>query len=82
MTRLSLKKSVDIGFLPILCATPLIMADPLGYYAEQGIKANLLKRAGWALVRDQMMNRELDAAHFWHRCQLPSILDLAQPSRI
>ena len=64
MTRLSLKKSVDIGFLPILCATPLIMADPLGYYAEQGIKANLLKRAGWALVRDQMMNRELDAAHF------------------
>lgn len=58
------KKSVDIGFLPILCATPLIMADPLGYYAEQGIKANLLKRAGWALVRDQMMNRELDAAHF------------------
>ena len=41
------------------------MADPLGYYAEQGIKANLLKRAGWALVRDQMMNRELDAAHFF-----------------
>lgn len=22
------KKSVDIGFLPILCSTPLIMADP------------------------------------------------------
>lgn len=58
------KKQVDIGFLPILCATPLIMADPLGYYQEQGIKANLMKRAGWALVRDQMMNRELDATHF------------------
>lgn len=58
------KKEVKIGFLPILCATPLIMADPMGFYQEQGIKANLLKRAGWALVRDQMMNRELDAAHF------------------
>ena len=58
------KKQVDIGFLPILCATPLIMADPMGFYQEQGIKANLLKRAGWALVRDQMMNRELDATHF------------------
>ncbi|MFW2176375.1 MULTISPECIES: CmpA/NrtA family ABC transporter substrate-binding protein [unclassified Moraxella] len=58
------KKTVDIGFLPILCATPLIMADPLGYYQEQGIKANLQKRASWALVRDQMMNRELDATHF------------------
>lgn len=29
----------------------------MGFYQEQGIKANLLKRAGWALVRDQMMNR-------------------------
>lgn len=58
------KKSVDIGFLPILCSTPLIMAHPLGYYEEQGISANLHKRAGWALVRDQMMNRELDATHF------------------
>ena len=58
------KKEVKIGFLPILCATPLIMADPMGFYQEQGIKANLLKRAGWALVRDQMMNLELDAAHF------------------
>lgn len=58
------KKDVKIGFLPILCATPLIMADPMGLYQEQGIKANLLKRAGWALVRDQMMNRELDATHF------------------
>ncbi len=58
------KKQVNIGFIPILCATPLIMADPLGYYQEQGVKANLLKRAGWALVRDQMMNHELDATHF------------------
>lgn len=58
------KSVVNIGFLPILCAAPLIMAEPLGYYAEQGLKVNLQKRAGWALVRDQMMNRELDATHF------------------
>ena len=37
------KKTLNVAFLPILCATPLIMADPLGYYAEQGIKVNLLK---------------------------------------
>ncbi|WP_435931616.1 ABC transporter substrate-binding protein [Moraxella bovoculi] len=58
------KKDLTIGFIPIICSTPLIMADPLGYYAEQGINAKLVKRAGWALVRDQMMNRELDATHF------------------
>lgn len=58
------KKELTIGFIPIICSTPLIMADPLGLYAEQGIHAKLVKRAGWALVRDQMMNRELDATHF------------------
>lgn len=58
------KKQVDIGFIPIVCSVPLIMADPLGYYQEQGIQANLVKRAGWALVRDQMINGKLDATHF------------------
>lgn len=58
------KKQVDIGFIPIVCSVPLIMADPLGYYAEQGLKANLVKRAGWALVRDQMIHEQLDATHF------------------
>lgn len=58
------KKQLTIGFIPILCSTPLIMAEPLGYYAEQGLDATLVKRAGWALVRDQMMSGKLDATHF------------------
>lgn len=58
------KKELTIGFIPILCSTPLIMADPLGYYAEQGIRTKLVKRAGWALIRDQLMSRQLDASHF------------------
>ncbi|UNU72553.1 ABC transporter substrate-binding protein [Moraxella nasovis] len=58
------KKELTIGFIPIICATPLIMAEPFGLYAEQGLNVSLVKRAGWALVRDQMMNRELDATHF------------------
>ncbi len=68
------KKTLNVAFLPILCATPLIMADPLGYYAEQGIKVNLLKRAGWALVRDQMMAGSLDASHFL--APMPLAMDL------
>ena len=31
------KKDLKIGFIPITCATPLIMADPLGFYREQGL---------------------------------------------
>jgi nitrate/nitrite transport system substrate-binding protein len=57
------KRDLNIGFLPITCATPLIIADPMGFYKEQGLNVSLQKVAGWALVRDRMLNRELDASH-------------------
>lgn len=58
------KKELKIGFIPITCATPLIMAHPLGFYEKQGLKVDLMKTAGWALVRDKMVSREYDASHF------------------
>jgi nitrate/nitrite transport system substrate-binding protein len=58
------KKDLKIGFIPITCATPLIMADPLGFYRKQGLSVTLNKTAGWALIRDKMLNKEHDASHF------------------
>lgn len=58
------KKNLKIGFIPISCATPLIMADPMDLYKAQGLDVQLQKIAGWALVRDRMLNKELDASHF------------------
>jgi nitrate/nitrite transport system substrate-binding protein len=58
------KKDLKIGFIPITCASPLIMADPLGFYRQQGLSVQLMKTAGWALIRDKIMNREYDATHF------------------
>jgi nitrate/nitrite transport system substrate-binding protein len=58
------KKELKIGFIPITCASPLIMADPLGFYRQQGLSVQLMKTAGWALIRDKIMNREVDATHF------------------
>jgi nitrate/nitrite transport system substrate-binding protein len=57
------KRDLAVGFLPITCATPLIAAEPLGLYREQGLNVTLRKVGGWALVRDQMLNHELDASH-------------------
>ena len=45
------KKELKIGFIPITCASPLIMADPLGFYRQQGLTVQLMKTAGWALMR-------------------------------
>lgn len=58
------KKDLKIGFIPITCASPLIMADPLGFYRQQGLNVTLQKTAGWALIRDKIMNKEYDATHF------------------
>lgn len=58
------KKDLNIGFIAITCAAPLIMADPLGFYRKQGLNVTLNKVAGWALIRDKMINKELDASQF------------------
>jgi nitrate/nitrite transport system substrate-binding protein len=58
------KKDLKVGFIPITCATPLIMAHPLGFYKQQGLNVEVVKTAGWALIRDKMLNKEYDATHF------------------
>jgi nitrate/nitrite transport system substrate-binding protein len=57
------KKELTVGFVPITCATPIIMADPMGFYSREGLKVSLVKTAGWALIRDKLLNREADASH-------------------
>src|SRR6202008_5017906 len=51
------KKDLKIGFIAITCASPLIMADPLGFYKKEGLNVQLMKTAGWALIRDKMINK-------------------------
>lgn len=57
------KKDLKVGFIPITCATPIIMAHPLGIYAKQGLNVEVVKTAGWAVVRDKTINKEYDASH-------------------
>ena len=57
------KKDLKVGFIPITCATPIIMAAPLGFYKKQGLDVEVVKTAGWAVVRDKTLNKEYDAAH-------------------
>lgn len=57
------KKDLKIGFIPITCATPIIMAHPMGFYAKHGLNVEVIRTAGWAVIRDKAMNKEYDAAH-------------------
>lgn len=57
------KTRLKVGFIPITCATPIIMAHPLGYYARHGLDVEVVKTAGWAVIRDKALAAEYDAAH-------------------
>jgi nitrate/nitrite transport system substrate-binding protein len=57
------KRDLKIGFIPITCATPIIMAHPMGFYQRHGLNVEVIRTAGWAVIRDRSIAREYDAAH-------------------
>jgi nitrate/nitrite transport system substrate-binding protein len=57
------KKSLKVGFIPITCATPIIMAKPMGFYERYGMNVEVVKMPSWGAVRDSAIAGELDAYH-------------------
>ena len=57
------KRDLKIGFIPITCATPIIMAEPMGFYRKHGLAAQVFKASSWAMIRDTSINGETDATH-------------------
>src|SRR4029078_12917210 len=57
------KKDLKVGFIPITCGTPIIMAQPMGFYAKHGLNVEVMRAACWAVIRAKTLNKEYDAAH-------------------
>ncbi|MGB3135374.1 MAG: ABC transporter substrate-binding protein [Nodosilinea sp.] len=57
------KTDIQVGFIPITCATPIIMSEPLGFYEKYGFNASVVKMPSWGAVRDSAIAGELDAYH-------------------
>lgn len=56
------KPKLNVGFLAITCAAPLIYGEHLGLYTKQGLDVTLLKIPGIGLIRDKMLSGELDVS--------------------
>jgi nitrate/nitrite transport system substrate-binding protein len=54
------KTKLNVGFLPITCATPIIYGEQLGTFSKEGLEVSLQKIPGIALIRDKMLSGELD----------------------
>ena len=57
------KRDLKVGFIPITCATPIIMAEPMGFYKKHGLNVQVFKASSWAMIRDLSINGETDATH-------------------
>jgi len=53
---------IDIGYVPLTDAAPLIVAHELGFAQEEGIDLNLIREHSWATIRDKLRFGLLDAA--------------------
>jgi len=57
------QRTVKLGFIALTDCAPLVMAKELGLFKKYGIDIVLTKEASWAVIRDKILNGELDGAH-------------------
>lgn len=56
-------KKIKLGFISLTDCAPLVVAKELGLFAKYGVDVELEKEASWAVVRDKVLNGEIDGAH-------------------
>jgi nitrate/nitrite transport system substrate-binding protein len=45
------KKDLTVAFIPITCATSIIMTEPMGFYAKHGLNVTVRRASSWAVIR-------------------------------
>ena len=52
-----------IGYVPLVDAAPLLVAEALGLYSRSGVAVSLSAELGWGSIREKLVYGELEAAH-------------------
>ncbi len=52
-----------MGFIPLVDAAPLIVAQEMGFAREEGLKPELVRAPSWSSVRDMLAFGRVDTAH-------------------
>ncbi|MFT5622878.1 MAG: ABC-type nitrate/sulfonate/bicarbonate transport system substrate-binding protein [Bacteroidia bacterium] len=60
--RSSRTPAVRLGYLRLLDAAPLIVADSMGMFLDVGLDVELSREVGWATLRDKLAFGDLDVA--------------------
>ncbi len=76
MTNVLEKHEITLGFIPLLDSAPLIIAQELGFFAEQDLKVTLRGEFSWATIRDKVSFGLLDGAQMLAPMPLAATLGL------
>ncbi len=60
---MNMRRSLKIGFIPLVDAAALFVAADKGFFAEQGLDVTLVREISWANLRDKLAVGLYDAAH-------------------
>ena len=58
-----MKHALDIGFVALTDAAPLIVARERGFFAEEGLDVSLRREVSWATIRDKVAAGVYQGAH-------------------
>jgi nitrate/nitrite transport system substrate-binding protein len=56
-------QKIKLGFISLTDCAPLVAAKELGLFTKYGVDVELEKEASWAVVRDKLLNGEIQGAH-------------------
>jgi len=56
-------RPLRLGYVALSDAAPLILAQALGYFTEEGVEVALFREASWATLRDKLAAGLIDGAH-------------------
>ncbi len=56
-------EEITAGFLPLMDAALLVVAEEKGFAADEGLKLNLVRESSWANIRDRLAVGHFDVAH-------------------
>ncbi len=55
-------RTLTLGFIPLIDAAPLLLAQELGYFSAAGLNVRLSREASWANIRDKLCVGSLQGA--------------------
>ncbi len=70
-------KAIKLGFIPLTDCLPILVAEELGYFSQEGVNVSLQTEISWANIRDKLTIGQLDAAHILAPLLLANTLGLS-----